>query len=145
MCCSNTCKSRIVISRCRLLAALVFWVSAVICFGGIRKYLLRQKGNSLHLRKGILSSVLWRIWVCNYFCTSIHVLTVLFVDISWHISIELLFWRKRRTAQVFSSAQGMNSAFSPCFCADARYLTRIHPPPLLSAQTVRILRVYVSK
>ena len=129
MCCSNTCKGRIVISRCPLLAALVFWVSAVICFGGIRKYLLRQKGNSLHLRKAILSSVLWRIVVCNYFCTSIHILTVLVVDISWHISIELLFWRKRRTAT----------------CLLYTALSHHASVQMQDMQEVRIPKVYVSK
>lgn len=33
ICRSNTCKCRIVISRCPPLAALVFWMSAIICFG----------------------------------------------------------------------------------------------------------------
>lgn len=53
ICTSNTRRSRIVISRCPLLSALVFWMSAVICFGALENVWCHTRGNLLHLRKAM--------------------------------------------------------------------------------------------
>lgn len=74
ICRSNTGKSWIVISRCPLLAGLVFWMLTVFCFG-VLEHIWCHKGVFITPQKRHL--ILYpQISICIYFCTSIYPFTV---------------------------------------------------------------------
>lgn len=82
ICGSNAGRRWIIISRCPLLAGLVFWMLTVFCFWRIREY-LRYKGRFMTSDECILFLHLMfhRILPSNYF---LHIkLTLLLSNVSW--------------------------------------------------------------
>lgn len=82
-------KYRIVISRCPVLAALSFWVSAMICFGALGNiYIHHTAGKAESAFAEELDALnLLASGRCIYFCTTFHLSRVHSFDINCHISL----------------------------------------------------------